>query len=286
MNKHTIIGIGLLFCQLCIAQTDQVTRIDIQKRKIKAIKSSTYTCFFHNRENLFSDCNLFSILQEQYDTLGNLVTRNNETVDSHYIGWDNFKYEYQYDNYGNVILEHLQRKFLTIDTKWAYKYDVIGKMTEKSLLDSSGKANYTSFYFYNKYGYLIKDSSLAQLVTTSSNTTYFYRNNKLEKKITLVLRGNYKDMDETIYKYNDKGLLKEEVRHCRQTLNKKCKNKTIKLYYYNNDNRLIKTKQGDSISEFLYDSSGQIIKKLHYIDLLKLKGRPCPSYESIEYEYF
>lgn len=277
----------LQFGQTCLGQTDQFKRVEIQKKGIKTIKYTTYTRWDRENQKPFTKGVLTDILLEHYDTLGNLTLKTNETFDKSVSDMMNFKYEYQYDNYGKVIAEHLQNKFLPMDSKWEYKYDSTGKMIEKTTFDLHKRPHQTRFYFYDKFGVLIMDS-LTQQGSPLFITSYYYSKGKLDKTITLwAKKVKFQLSNETIYKYNGRGLLVEEVATYNQSTDYKIGGSTTTLYHYDNKNRLIKTKIDKRVIECSYDNNDNIIKKTDFRELpVKKYSFKIPSYEIIEYEYY
>ncbi len=287
IKKYILIIVGLLFGQVCFGQTDQFKRIDIQKKKIKTIKYSTYTEWDKKNQKPFYKGVLTDVLIEHYDTLGNLTLKTNEAFDKSISDMMNLRYEYQYDNYGNVIAGHLQNKFLPMNKKWEYKYDTNERMIEKTTFDLHNNPHQTTFYFYDQFGFLVKDS-LTQQGKPLLITTYYYNNAKLDKTITLwAKKVKFQLSDETKYYYNNKGLLIKEVSVYNQSTDYKIGGSTTTIYKYDNNNNLIKTQIDKRVIEFFYDKKGNIIKKSDYRELpIKKYSFKIPSYDIIEYEYY
>lgn len=277
----------VFFCQFGVAQTDMTSRIEFQRKKIKTVKRSTFTLWDIENQKPFEKPILKDISEEYYDTLGNLVCIINKTFEESVSDILNFRCDYEYDEHGNNVAEHLKNNFLPMDSKREYTYDSTGKKLTTTTFDLHVKPHQTRYYFYNNKGVLIKDS-LTQQGNPSSITTYTYVDGKLQKKTTVwAKKVKFQIVEETTYSYNKKGILKKEVAVFNYSANDKISDTQITWYFYDNDNRLTKEKIDDRVIEYRYDKKGILIEKCDYPELpVKKYSFKIPFCEKIEYEYY
>ena len=262
------------------------SRIEFQQKKIKTIKRSTFTLWDREHQKPFDKPVLIDITEEYYDTLGNLVWKTNRTFDESLKDMMNFRYDYEYDKYGNKVAEHLKNNFLPLNSKWEYTYDSTGKKLTETTFDLHNKPHQTRYYFYNDNSVLTKDS-LTQQGAPLFITTYTYKNGKLQKKTTLwAKKVKFQLSRETTYAYNQRGLLTKEVAVFNQSTDYKIGGSQTILYYYDN-NRLTKQKIDDRVIEYHYDEKGVKVEKCDYRKLpVKKYSFKTPDCDKIEYEYY
>ncbi len=297
LKAYILIIVGLLFGQICLGQTDQFKRVDIQKKKVKSIKYSSYKLWDIANQKPTSEGVLDFITIENYDTLGNMISRTNTCIKdslSYLTLCDemNVKYTYQYDRYGNVVKEHTQRDFSSDSGEWRhlaeYKYDTTGKLLEKTsftyFYDEPHQINY---YSYDRHGNILVDS-ITQRGVPMWVTTYYYSHKKLRKTITLwAKKVKFQLSDETKYYYNHKGLLIRKTSTCNQSTDYKISGSTTTLYRYDRKNRLIKMQMDKRVIEYSYDNNDNIIKKSDYRELpVKRYSFKIPDYDILEYKYY
>jgi hypothetical protein len=287
-KRYILILIGLLLgFNNSSAQTDLVKRADIQKRKIKIIKHSKYIKWDRYKQKPVAKGILTDITIDHYDTLGNLDYETNETFDTNATEVMNFRYDYHYDKYGNLIAEHLQNKFLPMDSKWEYKYDSRGNLIEKTEFDLHQKPHQTRYYFYNKDGVIISDS-LTQQGEPLTVTNYIYSDGKLVMTIEMwAIRVKFQLANETKYYYNNKGLLIKKETYDNHSTDYKLEDSTLTFYKYDKKNRLIKTQIDKRVIEDYYDNNDNIIKEVDYREMpAKKYSYKIPDYEILEYEHY
>jgi hypothetical protein len=288
MRTVTFLVLGtVFFCQIGLAQTDMTSRTEFQQKKIKTIKRSSFTLWDRENQKPYDKPVLTDISEEYYDTLGNLVWKTNKTFDVSVSDMMNLRYDYEYDEHGNKVAEHLKNNFLPMNSKWKYTYDSTGKKLTETTFDLHEKPHQTRYYFYNDKGVLLRDS-LTQQSEPLFITTYTYENGKLQKKTSLwVKKVKFQLSNETTYSYSKKGLLEKEVAVFNQSTDYKIGGTQTTLYFYDNDNRLSKEKIDDRIIEYHYDKQGIQIEKCDYRELpVKKYSFKTPFCDKIEYEYY
>ena len=188
------------------------------------------------------------------------------------------KFEYVYDNAGNMIREtsyYYQPKYSSFDVKYTYIFDADGKIIEKKASESPD----TKYTYY-------ENGTLKEEISSANYTKYDERGNKIEF-IVYDYDGSVKgksinvyDMNNNLIKYeawdgngNRTSLHEWQYNDKMQLVKEVYKDNTSRFDYIltykydSNGNQIYRDVEGKSNllpTSFEYDSEGNIIKETNY----------------------
>lgn len=231
-------------------QTNQYSRIEFRRKKIKTILKTT---FYSNK---IGDKTI-----EHYDTLGNLIMEECTSDIPTLTDLLNYCQIYEYDKVGNVIAKYEKKKPKELIKKWAYEYNDLDSIIKKTVFDNPLYPTQFYSYCYDRRGCLLSDTVYDNGVPKIV-TNYFYSRNKLVKSISFwVEKVKYPVIDRIKLSYNLKGLLIKEKSISNFSANDKLIDKDVNTYKYDKKNNLIEKKDYDETVRYLFDQNNNLIKK-------------------------
>jgi len=236
--KLAILIIVLLLLSSCAEIVNP--QIEPENRPIKSISKWKLNLNTDEKETLINyqefDFNGNLIINEEYDELGKIKLRS--------------QFEY-FINESKEILYFYSDTGISKKSVFIYKYNLSGKVIEKSELDDNGKIINISKYNYDLNGNLIYkiDESIVTGISKKTDFSYSYNNNGNLVEKYIINDGQTKSRDSIIYIPN---------------LNQ------LKIYHFDEIGSIIYysiytyNKFGNVINEVRYFSNNSILMKIIY----------------------